>query len=309
MSRIFFRLKTIPPFRLDLTVWALRRMPHNSIDRWNGNAYARVFVLDQTPIKVEVSQQGTITRPSLSVLVSSQKRISDAKMKSMISSRLEKMLGIRMDMREFYTLTAGDLRLKLLTDQLMGVKPPRFPTVFEALVNAFACQQLSLNVGITLLNRLTEKYGKAFVQSGKTIHAFPEPEDLGRATHADLRKLGFSHQKGGAILEVTRDILENKVDMERLEAMNDNDALDFLLSLKGIGRWSAEYVLLRGLGRINIFPADDVGAQNKLQKFLRLKEKPDYERIKRITLRWKPYAGFLYFHLLLKRLAEEGYLL
>lgn len=212
-------------------------------------------------------------------------------------------------MREFYTLTAGDCRLKALTDQFMGVKPPRFPTVFEALVNAFACQQLSLNVGITLLNRLTEKYGKAFVQSGKTIHAFPEPEDLGQATHADLRKLGFSHQKGEAILQVTRDILENKVDVESLDAMNDNDALDFLLSLKGIGRWSAEYVLLRGLGRMNIFPADDVGAQNKLQKFLRLKEKPDYERIKRITLRWKPYAGFLYFHLLLKRLAEEGYLL
>src|SRR5690606_29122973 len=105
-------------------------------------------------------------RPLLLVLVNSRKGISDAKMKSMISSRLEKMLGIRRDMREFYTLTAGDCRLKALTDQFMGVKPPRFPTVFEALVNAFACQQLSLNVGITLLNRLTEKYGKAFVQSG-----------------------------------------------------------------------------------------------------------------------------------------------
>lgn len=309
MSRIFFRLKTIPPFRLDLTVWALRRMPHNSIDRWNGNAYKRAFVLDQTPIKVEVYQQGTVTRPSLSVRVSSQKVISDVDLKSAISLRLEKMLGIRRDVREFYTLTAGDRRLKPLTDQFMGVKPPRFPTVYEALVNAFACQQLSLNVGITLLNRLTEKYGKAFMQSGKTIHAFPEPEDLGRATHADLRKLGFSHQKGEAILEVTRDILENKVDVESLEAMNDNDAFDCLLTLKGIGRWSAEYVLLRGLGRINIIPADDVGAQNKLQQFLHLKEKPDYEQIKRITLRWKPYAGFLYFHFLLKKLAEKGYLL
>lgn len=309
MSRIFLRLKAIPPFRLDLTVWALRRMPHNSIDRWNGNVYTRAFVLDQTPIKVEVYQQGTITRPVLSVLVSSRKVISDVDMKSEISSRLEKMLGIRMDVREFYALTAGDRRLKPLTDQFLGVKPPRFQTVFEALVNAVACQQLSLNVGITLLNRLTEKYGKAFVQNGKTIHAFPEPEDLGRATHADLRKLGFSHQKGEAILEVTRDILEKKVNVESLEAMNDNDAFDFLLTLKGIGRWSAEYVLLRGLGRINIIPADDVGAQNKLQQFLHLKKKPDYERIRRITLRWKPYAGFLYFHFLLKRLAEEGYLL
>jgi DNA-3-methyladenine glycosylase II len=309
MSRIFLRLKAIPPFRLDLTVWALRRMPHNSIDRWNGNVYTRAFVLDQTPIKVEVYQQGTITKPVLSVVVSSRKVISDVDMKSAISSRLEKMLGIRMDVREFYALTAGDRRLKPLTDQFMGVKPPRFQTVFEALVNAFACQQLSLNVGITLLNRLTEKYGKAFVQNGKTIHAFPEPEDLGRATHADLRKLGFSHQKGEAIVEVTRDILEEKVNVESLEAMNDNDAFDFLLTLKGIGRWSAEYVLLRGLGRINIIPADDVGAQNKLQQFLRLKNTPDYERIKRITLRWKPYAGFLYFHFLLKRLAEKGYLL
>lgn len=282
-------------------------MPHNSIDRWNGNTYVRAFALDRTPVKVKVSQEGTITKPALSVLVSSRKDISDAKMKSMISSRLEKMLGIRMDMREFYTLAADDRRLKPLAEQFIGVRPPRFPTIFEALVNAFACQQLSLNVGITLLNRLTEKYGMAFEHGGKMIHVFPSPEALERATHVDLRKLGFSHQKGKAIIEVARDILKKKVDMESLEAMNDNDALDHLLALKGIGRWSAEYVLLRGLGRINIIPSDDVGVQKNLQQFLRLKEKPDYERIKRITRRWKPYAGFVYFHFLLKRLAEKGY--
>jgi DNA-3-methyladenine glycosylase II len=283
-------------------------MPHNSIDRWNGKTYVRTFVLDQTPIKVEVSQGGTIKEPALSVLVSSRKVILDVNIRFTISLRLEKMLGIKLNVREFYTLAAGDSRLKPLAEQFIGVKPPRFPTVFEALINAFACQQLSLNVGITLLNRLTEKYGKAFVHGSNRIHAFPAPEDLGRATHADLRKLGFSHQKGKAILGVTHDILEKKVDVESLETMNDNDAFDYLLKLKGIGRWSAEYVLLRGLGRINIIPADDVGAQKNLQQFLRLKEKPDYERIKRITLRWKPYAGFLYIHFLLKKLAEKGYI-
>jgi DNA-3-methyladenine glycosylase II len=71
---------------------------------------------------------------------------------------------------------------------------------------------------------------------------------------------------------------------------------------------TAEYVLLRGLGRTHIFPGDDVGARNNLKRWLRLEKPLDYEAVRRTLERWHPYAGLIYFHMLLDRLAEAGFL-
>jgi DNA-3-methyladenine glycosylase II len=79
-----------------------------------------------------------------------------------------------------------------------------------------------------------------------------------------------------------------------------------LCGLKGVGRWTAEYFLLRGVGRTHIFPADDVGAHNHLQRWLRLPEKLKYDEVHKELRRWKGYGGLVYFHLLLKSLNENG---
>jgi DNA-3-methyladenine glycosylase II len=78
------------------------------------------------------------------------------------------------------------------------------------------------------------------------------------------------------------------------------------MGLYGVGRWTAEYVMLRGLGRLHIFPGDDVGARNKLERFLDIESKLDYEGVARVLARWRPYAGVIYLHLLLDSLSEAG---
>ncbi len=86
------------------------------------------------------------------------------------------------------------------------------------------------------------------------------------------------------------------------------EIIEFLSSLRGIGRWSADYVLLRGLGRVNIFPGDDIGAKNNLQRLFKLDERPSYEKIRELTSQWYPYQGLVYFHLLLDKLHAKGFL-
>ena len=80
----------------------------------------------------------------------------------MTRSVLELLLGLRIDLTDWYRMAAGDARLRPLADTFRGMKPPRFPTMFEAVVNAFACQQLSLGVGLELLNRLASSTGAIF---------------------------------------------------------------------------------------------------------------------------------------------------
>ena len=307
MPEISFTLKPSPPFSLELTAWALRRRFKNEVDRWDGKNYSRIFVYGGKAVKVSVSQEGGLNKPKLHVVVVGETDDLQT-VRTRISATLEKMFSIRKDLTEFYSLSGGDRRLRPLAERFTGVKPPRFPTVFEALVNAISCQQVSLDLGIILLNRLANAYGTAIRDGDAVFHAFPSPEDLAALSTEDLRKLGFSRNKGLAIIELSKEITTGNVEIEILETMSDIDIIEYLSRIRGVGRWSAEYVLLRGLGRINIFPGDDVGAQKNLQNFMGLRERPDYDQIKGITSQWQPYAGFVYFHFLLDKLKTKGYL-
>jgi DNA-3-methyladenine glycosylase II len=88
--------------------------------------------------------------------------------------------------------------------------------------------------------------------------------------------------------------------------LDDRAALAALLRLRGVGRWSAEYALLRGLGRLHVFPGDDVGARNNLARWLGRPGPLDYAGVQSAVHRWQPFAGVVYFHLLLANLAEHG---
>lgn len=291
-----YTLSVLPPFRLDLTVWALRRRQKNLIDKWVGKKYTRVFVIDGNAIQVTIEQKsGT----KLAVTIRSENKIPGVD--KIITDTLERMLGVDKNLEGFYKLAGKDQYLKALASSFQGVKPPRFASIFEALINAIACQQVTLDLGILLLNRLSETYGKKFADQ----HAFPLPEDLADVTENDLKSLGFSYQKARGIISLANAIVSKEISFDDFEDLPNETVVTRLMEIKGIGRWSAEYVLLRGLGRIDMFPGDDVGAQKNLMLLMNLKYKPNYDEIQELTKSWKPFAGFVYFHLLLDKLQKK----
>jgi len=290
MPTLVFLMEPLPPFRLDLTVWALRRRTENIIDRWDGEAYHRTLALGDSPIEVAVSSIGSSRAPKLKVSVSGRRVPS--RVKPEVEQIVTKTLGTRVDLSRFYRLAARSEKLRALAERFRGMKPPRFPSIFESLVNGIACQQLSLTVGIILLNRLAAACGAA---QGAGGHAFPRPSDLLRMNAEDLRGLGFSYSKARALLD--------------LAGLNDDPVRQTLLQMKSVGRWTAEYVMLRGLGRLSVFPGDDVGARHKLRELFGASAAPKgmtYEDVNRIVSVWAPYAGFVYFHLLLSGLEQKG---
>jgi DNA-3-methyladenine glycosylase II len=217
------------------------------------------------------------------------------------------MLGLRVDLTEFYRFAATQRQLRLLAQPFRGMKPPRYETIFESVITAIASQLVTRTVSILVLNRLAERYGVPISSGDLPARAFPVPHDLAGLSPSDLRRLGFSRQKGRAIIELARAVSTGELELERLAELPDAEAIKQLLNLRGIGRWSAGYVLLRGLGRIEVFPGDDVGARNNLQRWLHLVEPPDYAAVRRVLKRWYPYGGLIYFHMLLNRLSEAGH--
>ncbi len=295
-----FVLRPASPFRLDLTVSVLRRVPVNEMDRWDGQTYRRVVVVNGEPVEVSVVQNGPPESPELLVALAGPgaARAREGE----IAPVLTKMLGLDVDMGGFYKLAGSDERLAALVEPLTGFKPPRLGSVFEALTNAIACQQITLVLGIQLLNRICARYGLPVGGS----HAFPRPEDLAGAAVENLRSFGLSSRKAEYILAISQAVTDGKLDLAALEALDDDSVEERLREIRGVGRWTAEYVALRGLGRLNVYPADDVGNQRKLQRWLNLDERPNYEGVHRIIDGWAPYRGLLYFYLLLNSQVQQG---
>jgi len=302
LSHFIFSLEPAPPFRLDLTVWALRRRQDNEVDRWDGETYRRVLPLNGKPVEVAVTQKGPPDAPRLEVTVTGARPQRGTQ--SSVTVALNRMLGLQASLSGFYRLADTDRRLRMLAQRFSGLKPPRFPTLFEALANGIACQQITLTLGIRILNNLAQTYGASI--NGGGMHAFPQPTVLVKLETEELRRLKLSRQKAFALTELSGAIVDRRVELEYLAAFDDEAALARLLQFRGVGRWTAEYALLRGLGRLHVFPGDDVGARNNLKRWLGLNKPLDYEGTRRLLAKWKPYAGFIYFHLLLDSLAEAG---
>jgi DNA-3-methyladenine glycosylase II len=301
MSEVRFELRPVPPFRLDLTTWALRRAATNRVDRWEEGAYQRTLWVEGRAVEVTAMQAGPAERPRVQVRLAGDEITPAARAGA--RRTLEWMLGLRLDLSGFYALAARHPKLSELAERFRGVRPPRFPTLFEAGTNAIAFQQVSMFSGVALLNRFAEAYGR---RDDLPSPAFPLAEDIAALPAPALRALGFSTAKGRALREFARTVVEEPLTFETLSGLDDEAARERLLALRGIGPWSAEYMLLRGLGRLGFFPAHDVGSGNRLIRWLELPGPLEGPAMRRALAEFSPYAGLVYFHLLLLGLSERG---
>jgi DNA-3-methyladenine glycosylase II len=302
-ARLTFEVEPAPPFRLDLTVQALRRRASNAIDRFDGTTYRRLLVGERGPFEVRAVQIAPPERPVLEITVRAAGPGPGAKGAALAA--LTRLLGLERRLDDFYRTATHDPVIGRLALRFRGLKPPRFPTVFEALINAFACQQVTLTLGIQLLNRLAAACARGRDAPDGRVFAFPSPDDLAGRTQDELRALGFSRQKARAMIELAQAVVAGRIDLEGLGDLDDAAVVARLSALRGVGRWSAEYVLLRGLGRLHVFPGDDVGARNNLQRWLGFLEALDYDGVRRVLARWHPFQGLVYLHLLLWALQSE----
>ena len=109
MRRIIFSLEPTPPFRLDLTAWAIRRRPGNQMDIWDGETYQRVLAIQGKPALISVKQRGPTDAPRLEVTALGQHMSARAKKPVVLA--LERLLGLRIDLSAFYELASKQPRM------------------------------------------------------------------------------------------------------------------------------------------------------------------------------------------------------
>jgi DNA-3-methyladenine glycosylase II len=282
-----------PPFRLDLTANVLRRLSTNVIDRFDGVTYRRLIGEPHDPALLEVAQTGPA---ELEVAIAGPARFDPA----VIVARL---LGIEADLGPFTRAAAGIPWLAPLVAGARGVKPPRYPTIWEACVNAIVYQQVSIHAAGAILGRVIERYAVAVpLGGGDGLYAFPGPQTIVDADAEELRGLGLSINKVVALRAVGRAVLDGAIDEATLELLPTPELTAALATHRGIGPWSAAVVALRGFGRLDLFPMNDSGVARSIRD---LAGASDVD-VPALLAQLGEQRGMLYYHLLLARLAARG---
>lgn len=167
---------------------------------------------------------------------------------------------------------------------------------YESLVQAIIYQQLSYKAAGSIADKLRSMYGNG---------EYPKPEVVIRLTDAQLRKAGISIRKAGFIKDVAKHALEGKLRPAALSRMEDEQVITTLCEIRGIGKWSAQMLLLFNLGRLDIWPVDDLGLQNALVLAYKLSKKPDPPAMEKFGEKWKPYRSMAAWYLW-KNLADAN---
>jgi DNA-3-methyladenine glycosylase II len=213
------------------------------------------------------------------------------------------VLGLDVDPEPLQRRAAAERALRPTAIALRGMRPPRFAGWFEAFANVVPFQQLSLDAGVAIVGRLVARFGRSLEKTGRRFHAFPTAGAIAEARLEALRRCGLSSRKAESLRTLARSIESGALSEGRLSSMSTHDALRTLAELPGIGLWSASVVLLRGLGRLDVFPPGDVGAERGLRAVMHLDPEAP---LGRIVERFGDQRGYLYFCALGGSLLEKG---
>lgn len=162
---------------------------------------------------------------------------------------------------------------------LLQPKPARDP--YEALVRAIAYQQLHAKAGDAILGRLLALF---------PAQTFPSPTQILATDVAQLRSCGFSASKIATLQGIAQATLDGVVpDYATARAMEDEGLIERLVSLRGVGRWTVEMLLIYSLERPDILPADDFGVREGYRRLKGLAQQPSRKQMIEIGLAWSPY--------------------
>lgn len=211
---------------------------------------------------------------------------------------IEEWFDLRSDLAPFYQLAKDDPILGPLVQSLEGLRIIGVPDLFESLCWAVIGQQINLTFAYTLKKRLVENFGETYECDGRTYYRFPSPSALlGNHTLTTLRELQFTTKKAEYIVDIAGRIVRGELQKEKLLASGYDAAEETLLRIRGIGPWSAHYVMMRCLRNPAAFPAGDAGLHAALKKQLGLADKPAPAEIRAIFEPWKGYEAYAVFYL------------
>ncbi len=223
---------------------------------------------------------------------------SNERVRDEVISYVRDWFDLDTDLRPFYEMAKSDPLLQIAVNKFYGLRTIGIPDLFEALCWGILGQQINLTYAYTLKRRFVEEFGSSIEWQGQTYWIFPEPVDVAKLTVEDLSSLKMTVKKCEYLIGVATQIVEGKLSKDLVIGAGDfKQAEKMLTTIRGIGPWTANYVLMRCLRFPNAFPIADVGLHNAIKHLTGAKEKPTKEEILKLSAPWTNWESYATFYL------------
>jgi len=293
---MYLTIRALPPFDFDLsaTIFA-GGDPH--IRTYENGKFWQVLRFDGKLVLVTISSSGTVDTPELTVELTGEIATSD---KNQIEDLVTAIFNLTLDLTAFYDVVKNDKVLSTLTQKLRGLKSPTTPTVFEALVDSIIEQQISLNVAHVLERNVIKTFGDQLTVNDKVYYAYPTPQNIAAGTVEQLRNCGLSMRKAEYIHGIATAMVKGNLDLERYKTYEDPEAIiKEMVKIRGIGVWTAELTMLRGMHKLEAFPADDLGLRRHIAQYYCNDRKITGAEAREIAEQWGRWKGLAGYYLIL----------
>ncbi|HEX8130603.1 MAG TPA: AlkA N-terminal domain-containing protein [Pyrinomonadaceae bacterium] len=264
MSELVLRARA--PFDFASTARFLRFTDVEAVDTFTRGRYARAIHFGERLFLLSVEPHAMGARVSVRLKLAPEQFVAQHILDE--AARVVRgMFSLEHDLALWRARLARDPVMRRLEVEHHGLHLPRWPSLFEALVTSILLQQIATSVAITFRRRVVERYGERLEVDGETYFAFPRAERVARASVEELRALGLSNAKAACIVEVGRACAAGELSSASLEREDNETVIARLSSLRGIGRWTAEWVLMLHFGRPDVFPAADLFLRGVVVKY------------------------------------------
>lgn len=283
------------PLDVPACVEGFRRWGDDLIDHWDGEVILRTVRSAGESFAVAARPLGSIRRPRLRIEVADERHLARA-----VSAAQSWFVTV--PAKTLDALTASDPVIRAVERMYPGVRPVRYPDLLHALVRSISAQQINLRFAAVVRARLAERYGTRHTIAGRSVHSL-DAERLAHARAADLRALQFTTRKSEYIIGVASAVLGGSLDIDALDRLTDEQVIAELVTLDGVGRWTAEWLLARSLGR-PVVVAGDLGVRKAIGHAYFDGAMPTEQQVRERTAHWGDAAGVAQ-QLLLHALVEN----
>ncbi|MGH7493943.1 MAG: DNA-3-methyladenine glycosylase family protein [bacterium] len=285
-------LSTNGPFDFALTLRRYQAFGEDAANWYDGRTFRKVFKAQ------EKSYILSLQRRDSAVVLDLWPKTRAQLVWQQAERTAGKILGWQFPLQDFYEFARNDAVLKKLTERYYGFRPTLAVDLFESLITSITAQQINLRFAFTVRSRLIRRYGEKLAMNGETFFAFPTPERLTRVRVPALRALQFTEKKSEYIIGLARAISTGRLDLNGLAHQQHEEIAAQLLPLHGIGRWTVDWLLARGLGRGDAIAAGDLGVRKAMQHFYFNGEQKSEQELRAFAQRWGEFTNLAVHYLL-----------
>jgi len=275
-------------FSFDECLWFLDRGLDDVMHHVKDEKIIKALDIKGQPSILEISRQNSDLKINSSSSTLSEKEILDY---------IERWFDLSRNIEPFYQLLQGDSELKELAKKYKGLHLIGIPDLFETLCWCIVGQQINLTFAYRIKRKMVEQFGKRISQKPWPIYLFPEPKIIAELPVEVLMALQMTRKKAEYIIGIASAFENGTIQEERLRNNPEEQAKEWLLQLRGVGPWTANYTVMKALGGMNCWPAGDSGLNRALYRLKNIQPKKNSKEAEALFQKFSGWQSYLCYYL------------